>query len=221
MWPSTYDAASECHHGGTMVCNNCIIPKRLYDWNAVQRYFDEGNTCGQCVRRFGMTYTAWRKAIIRGELTLPATKFADRRRKHDWAAIQAFYDTGASVRTCAKHFGFHLQAWDKAVKRGELRPRHGGMPIATLLASSRRTRAHVKARLLHAGVLKNECSNCGLTNWLGNHITMHLDHINGVRDDHRLENLRMLCPNCHSQTPTYGGRNLRRKRLLQEPQVNV
>jgi 5-methylcytosine-specific restriction endonuclease McrA len=46
-------------------------------------------------------------------------------------------------------------------------------------------------------------------------LTVQIDHINGVRDDHRLENLRMLCPNCHSQTATYGQRN--RSRDLQEP----
>ncbi len=47
-------------------------------------------------------------------------------------------------------------------------------------------------------------------------LSMHLDHVNGVRNDNRLENLRMLCPNCHSQTPTYGGRNAKLRRL-QEP----
>ena len=47
---------------------------------------------------------------------------------------------------------------------------------------------------------------------------MQLDHINGVKNDNRLENLRMLCPNCHSQTQTYGGRNLKR-RALQEPRL--
>jgi 5-methylcytosine-specific restriction endonuclease McrA len=192
------------------------MPKRLYDWNEAQRYFDDGHTCGECVRKFGMTYAAWRKAIIRGELRVPSTPFGDRRRKHDWIAVQNFYDTGASARQCAEKFGFYLQAWGDAVKRGELKPRHGGMPIATLLSSRQRARGHVKVRLLRAGILKNVCSNCGLTEWLGRSVTMHLDHINGIHNDHRLENLRMLCPNCHSQTPTYGGRNLRRNRLLQE-----
>jgi 5-methylcytosine-specific restriction endonuclease McrA len=48
---------------------------------------------------------------------------------------------------------------------------------------------------------------------------MQIDHINGIGNDHRLENLRMLCPNCHSQTATYGGRNLRRRRLQEEAPV--
>jgi len=53
----------------------------------------------------------------------------------------------------------------------------------------------------------------------GRALSIHLDHINGAGDDYRLDNLRMLCPNCHSQTETYGGRNIRQRRLrsLQEP----
>jgi len=48
------------------------------------------------------------------------------------------------------------------------------------------------------------CSICGLTMWNGKSLTLHMDHINGVSNDHRLENLRFLCPNCHQQTETWG-----------------
>ncbi|MGB2240169.1 MAG: HNH endonuclease [Pseudomonadales bacterium] len=52
------------------------------------------------------------------------------------------------------------------------------------------------------------CSSCGIGDeWNGKPITLQLDHINGVNNDHRLDNLRMLCPNCHSQTDTWCGRN--------------
>jgi hypothetical protein len=65
----------------------------------------------------------------------------------------------------------------------------------------------LKQRLLKEGFLENKCSECGITNWNNKNLNMHLDHINGKSDDHRLENIRMLCPNCHSQTETYCAKN--------------
>lgn len=65
----------------------------------------------------------------------------------------------------------------------------------------------LKHRLLKANLLVYECSSCHLSNWRGKDIVLQLDHINGVNNDHRIENLRLLCPNCHSQTETFCGRN--------------
>lgn len=62
--------------------------------------------------------------------------------------------------------------------------------------------------MLKNEILKNECSICGLSEtWQNKPIVMRLDHINGINNDNHLENLRMVCPNCDSQLPTYGGRN--------------
>jgi 5-methylcytosine-specific restriction endonuclease McrA len=191
------------------------MPKRIYDWTAIQRYHDEGHGFVECQKRFGFCHTAWVKAIKRGTLRSKDAPFVDRRRKYDWAAVQRFYDEGHSVRGCISHFGFTLQTWHKARRRGEIQSRSHGMPIAQLLRG-RRQRGHVKVRLLRAGLLHNRCDFCGLTEWRGKRLSMHIDHINGVRDDHRLENLRMLCPNCHSQTDTYGGRNIKRRDALHE-----
>jgi hypothetical protein len=68
---------------------------------------------------------------------------------------------------------------------------------------------HLKARLVKAGLLEKRCSICGLVEWLGKPISLVLDHINGVNNDHRLANLRFLCPNCNSQQDTFAGRNKR------------
>jgi len=70
-------------------------------------------------------------------------------------------------------------------------------------------RRGIKKRLFDEGIKKNECEMCGISEWGGVKIGLELDHINGDTYDHRLENLRILCPNCHATTDTYRGKNKR------------
>lgn len=73
-----------------------------------------------------------------------------------------------------------------------------------LIENSNYGRKYLKKRLIESGLLKNECHECELKNeWNGKPITMVLDHINGINNDNRIENLRLLCPNCNSQQDTF------------------
>jgi hypothetical protein len=65
----------------------------------------------------------------------------------------------------------------------------------------------LKNRLLKEGILENRCSICSITFWNKKSINLELDHIDGNRINHLLSNLRLLCPNCHSQTDTYRSKN--------------
>lgn len=65
----------------------------------------------------------------------------------------------------------------------------------------------LKNRLIAEGLKEHKCECCGITEWMGKPAPIELDHINGNHHDNRLENLRILCPNCHAQTDTYRGKN--------------
>lgn len=67
---------------------------------------------------------------------------------------------------------------------------------------------YLKERILKSGLIKYECSCCGNKGeWQGRKLVLQLDHINGNNRDNRIENLRFLCPNCHSQTETFCRKN--------------
>jgi DNA-binding CsgD family transcriptional regulator len=133
-------------------------------------------------------------------------------RRYDWAQVQRYYDEGHSIRDCMRAFGFSSTSWSDAVKRGAIVARPNATPLSELLvAGTYRGRYNLKSRLIKEGLKTGCCERCGLEAWRGAQITMALHHINGDRLDNRLENLELLCPNCHSQTDTYAGRNGRRR----------
>lgn len=128
-------------------------------------------------------------------------------RRYDWEAVQRFYDQGHSITQCQEEFGFARKTFMDAVARGALVSRPQAAPVAEYLVRGRRVnRTHLKGRLLAAGLKENRCECCGIQDWLGKPLSMALHHVNGEGADNRLENLMMLCPNCHSQTENFSGR---------------
>lgn len=72
---------------------------------------------------------------------------------------------------------------------------------------SKHPRTVLRKTIINEKLIPYKCAICGITEWQGKNISLELDHINGENNDNRLENLRFLCPNCHSQTITYGSKN--------------
>ncbi len=172
----------------------------------VRRLLDVGLSQAAIARELGVSaptvsYHARRLGIPRAEG--PARRF-------DWPAIQRSYDGGLSVGECAALHGFSAWAWSDAVRRGVVTPRPRAMALEQLLDAPR-NRNHIKQRLFDLGVKANACEVCGISEWCGQPLSLALHHVNGRGQDNRLENLQLLCPNCHSQTANFAGRNRRRQ----------
>jgi transposase-like protein len=136
-------------------------------------------------------------------------------RRYDWTEIQRYYDAGHSVTDCQERFGFARETWNAARRRGAVIPRPQATPIEQLLVVKQQAggRLNIKRRLLAHGLKEPRCERCAIDEWLGEPLVLALHHINGDNCDDRLENLQLLCPNCHSQTENFAGRNVRARRV--------
>lgn len=175
------------YHAQRLGLRQRTFERKTHDWPEIQKFYDEGHTVSEVVERFGLCWSL----------------ITDAKRRKDFILA----DTNCPERKLAL-----------ALKRREMqengRKRTREAEISTvLMRDSRHSTGVVRRIVVRNELLPYFCSNekCQLHGspavWAGEEIVLHLDHVNGVRNDHRIENLRWLCPNCHSQTKTYCGRN--------------
>jgi ribosomal protein S27E len=127
-----------------------------------------------------------------------------------WKAIRALGKTSAKsfyqhLYKEIVHLGCSIDHWHSKQFLPGKRPKQT-LAEVTVWDSTCSPR-NLKRKLVEEGVLQDKCIICGLDQWLGKPITLHLDHINGINTDNRIENVRILCPNCHQQTDTWGHRH--------------
>lgn len=99
---------------------------------------------------------------------------------------------------------FTGQGWNVGLK---FKPRKEQPLEQILTAGSPYQGYKLKNRLLREGYKEHVCERCGLTHWLEQPIPLELHHVNGDNRDNRIENLMLLCPNCHALTDNYRGLN--------------
>ncbi len=113
----------------------------------------------------------------------------------------------AEFNISTKHF--HGKAWSK----GRKIQREPVLSLKEILVQNSHYQSFkLKKRLFTAGIKNVHCEMCGWAKLSNDgRVPLELDHINGIHTDNRIENLRILCPNCHSLQPTHRGRNKKKK----------
>jgi hypothetical protein len=163
------------------------------------------------------TDIAKRLSITKSSVSYHAGKLGIRHARttnfYDWSEIKKYLETHG-VRQTIRHFGISKGTFSKAVKRGDIANKPLVFDLHDVFVPGK-ARHSLKRGLLRLGV-PYECAipECKANTWLGRPLALQLDHINGDKQDNRPINLRFICPNCHSQTETFAGRNIARKKRI-------
>ena len=145
------------------------------------------------------------------------------KKEFEKAAKEAFSIAGMCRNLGVKPCGGNYRIMHKAIKLYAIDISHfrgkgwniglsfkptGAKPIDEILVKNSSYQSYkLKNRLLKEGLKEHRCECCGLEKWFDSSIPLELHHINGDNKDNRLDNLQLLCPNCHALTDSYRGKN--------------
>jgi len=165
---------------------------------SVKKLLEEGAGCNEIAVKLGFATSSISYHIKKLGRGTPNKHF-------DWKAIQSFYDEPKTRKECMREFGFKHGTWTSAVSRGDIVLRTRSQEY--LKSSGKFVGGHTIKRCLKDEGVPYECSNCSLNTWDSKPISLQVDHIDGNNTNNKFSNLRLLCPNCHSKTSTFAGRN--------------
>lgn len=140
--------------------------------------------------------------------------------------------SGETMNTCAGNLGISFMTFKRrALKLGVYTPNPGRkgilrnpdefrkftIPLEDILSgfhSKPYTSSRLRKRLVKEGYKENKCESCGTEEWLGKKLPLELHHIDGNHSNNRLDNLLILCPNCHSLTPNHSLVNSKKTQVV-------
>jgi hypothetical protein len=137
---------------------------------------------------------------------------------------------GGNYKTINKHiksYGIdieHFKIYEKQrLEKWSVENKLKVIPLENyLIENSTYSRTHLKKRLYKEGIKERNCELCGQGEmWNGNKMSLILDHINGIHNDNRLENLRIVCPNCNATLETHAGKNINHKKEIKKDKSKV
>ena len=192
------------------------------DINEIQSNIDQGLTQRQIAKNLGVSHTTLRYWLKKYNVKTKNTHYRtwtdeqliDAVNKSEYMS-DVIKSLGLSVRpgnyeTVKLHVRRLGLSTSHFIGNGSKNRRGGPTPIPDAILFSQNSnhgRGVAKSRIIKNNLIPYECALCELTEWCGKKLSLVLDHINGVNNDHRLENLRFLCPNCNSQQDTFCRKN--------------
>lgn len=148
---------------------------------------------------------AHRKDILTREVDI--RKWVDAKKSKAYICTQLKCQPG-TLDSYLKKFGIEYSG-NKGGKGKTVGPKR---PVDYYLKKNFAVNSHwLKLRLYDEGLKEPKCEECSITEWNGKDLSFHLDHEDGDHFNNEIDNLRILCPNCHSQTETYSVKNLTRR----------
>jgi hypothetical protein len=157
-----------------------------------------------------------RKSRVNDEIMIEAIKTSYSYREVSRKVGLSEKGSNSTIKNCIKKYSIDIShmtgaGWNKGDKLGILKrgQEKRTIPLCNILVenSAYTSTDKLRKRLLKENVKEYKCERCSGEVWNNSVIPLEIHHINGIRSDNRIENLLLLCPNCHAQTNTYRGKN--------------